>query len=74
MNLLRLFTHHALDHRPFHSVPPSIDRESIESYFDSLFVALSITPQGVPLPAGPQGEIRSPVSQHHPERVPGCMM
>lgn len=48
---------HAMLHRPFHSLPTSLDRETIETYFAPLLEALSRTPKATPLPAGPQGEV-----------------
>ena len=48
---------HILQHRSFHSLPASIDRETIENYFTPLLEALSRTPPGTPMPAGPQGEV-----------------
>ena len=48
---------HILLNRPFHSLPVSIDRETIENYFAPLLEALSRTPQGAAMPAGPQGEV-----------------
>lgn len=46
-----------LSQRPFYSLPASIAPEHIECYFAPMLEALSRTPRGTPLPAGPQGEV-----------------
>lgn len=46
-----------LSRRPFYSLPASVAPEQIESYFAPMLNALSRTPRGIPLPAGPQGEV-----------------
>jgi hypothetical protein len=46
-----------LHDRPFHSLPPSVDRKRLEDYFAPLLASLARAPKGVPLPAGPQGEV-----------------
>lgn len=46
-----------LDDKPFYSLPASIDERSLMQYFTPLEEALARTPLGMPLPAGPQGEV-----------------
>lgn len=48
---------HVLRLRSFYSLPASIDSEEIENYFAPMLNALSRTPRGVPMPAGPMGEV-----------------
>lgn len=47
----------ALSDRPFYSLPASVDRQTLQQYFAPMEDALTRTPLGVPLPAGPQGEV-----------------
>lgn len=46
-----------LSHRPFYSLPTSVDRQTLQHSFGRMEDALARTPLGVPLPAGPQGEV-----------------
>lgn len=46
-----------LSDRPFYSLPASVDRQTLRQYFGPMEDALARTPLGVPLPAGPQGEV-----------------
>lgn len=48
---------HVLARRPLYSLPESVDRRTVEQYFAPLLDALARTPLGIPLPAGPQGEV-----------------
>jgi hypothetical protein len=43
--------------RPFHSLPASVDGRAIEQYFAPMMAALAQTPAGIPLPAGPMGDV-----------------